>query len=45
VTVRDTFARTLHQIAQVTPNVFIVVADISPAGSMAPFREQFPDAL
>src|SRR5262249_60026911 len=25
------------------PNVFIVVADISPAGSMAPFREEFPD--
>jgi transketolase len=40
---RDTFARTLHQIARVTPNVFIVVADISPAGSMAPFRYEFPD--
>lgn len=40
---RDTFSRTLHQIAQVKPNVFIVVADISPAGSMGPFREQFPD--
>jgi transketolase len=41
--VRDTFARTLHQIAQVDPKVFIVVADISPAGSMTAFREQFPD--
>ena len=40
---RDTFARTLHQIAQVDPKVFIVVADISPAGSMTAFREQFPD--
>jgi transketolase len=41
--VRDTFARTLYQIAKTKPNVFIVVADISPAGSMAPFREEFPD--
>jgi transketolase len=41
--VRDQFARTLHEIAQATPDVFIVVADISPAASMAPFREQFPD--
>jgi transketolase len=40
---RDTFARTLYQIAKKKPNVFIVVADISPAGSMAPFREEFPD--
>jgi transketolase len=40
---RDTFARTLYQIAKAKPNVFIVVADISPAGSMGPFREEFPD--
>lgn len=40
---RDTFARTLHKIAKQTPDVFIVVADISPAGSMAPFRDEFPD--
>jgi transketolase len=40
--VRDQFARTLHEIAQTTPDVFVVVADISPAASMAPFREQFP---
>jgi transketolase len=40
---RDTFARTLYQIAKTKPNVFIVVADISPAGSMGPFREEFPD--
>ena len=40
---RDTFARTLYQVAKKRPNVFIVVADISPAGSMAPFREEFPD--
>jgi transketolase len=40
---RDTFARTLNDIAQTDPKVFIVVADISPAGSMVKFREQFPD--
>jgi transketolase len=41
--VRDAFARTLYQVAKNKPNVFIVVADISPAGSMAPFRAEFPD--
>jgi transketolase len=41
--VRDTFARTLYQVAKSRPNVFIVVADISPAGSMAPFQRDFPD--
>ena len=40
---RDAFARTLYQVAKKDPKVFIVVADISPAGSMAPFREEFPD--
>lgn len=40
---RDSFARTLYQIAKTGSNVFIVVADISPAGSMAPFRAEFPD--
>jgi len=40
---RDAFARTLYQIAKKNPKVFIVVADISPAASMAPFREEFPD--
>jgi transketolase len=39
---RDTFARTLFEVATTQPDVFIVVADISPAGSMGPFREQFP---
>ena len=40
---RDAFARTLYEIAKREPNVFIVVADISPAGSMAQFRKEFPD--
>ena len=40
---RDAFARTLYQAATQNPKVFIVVADISPAGSMVPFRAEFPD--
>lgn len=40
---RDRFARTLHAVAKEKHGVFIVVADISPAGSMAPFREEFPE--
>ena len=40
---RDTFARTLYQIAKKNPKVFCVAADISPAASMGPFREEFPD--
>ena len=40
---RDSFAKTLYEIAKKDPKVFIAVADISPAASMAPFREEFPD--
>ena len=40
---RDTFSYTLHEVAKKIPNIFITVADISPAASMAPFREEFPD--
>jgi transketolase len=40
---RDTFAHTLHQVAQNVPDVFIIVADISPAASMVPFRKEFPE--
>lgn len=40
---RDTFARTAYDMAQENPKVFIVVADISPGGSMAPFRNEFPE--
>ena len=40
---RDTFARTVYEIAKANPKVFVVVADISPAGSMAQFRDEFPD--
>lgn len=40
---RDAFARALYQVAKEDPRVFIVVADISPAGSMAQFRTEFPE--
>lgn len=40
---RDTFSRTLYQAAKADPKICIVVADISPAGSMKQYREEFPD--
>ncbi len=40
---RDTFSYSLHEIAKVVPGIFIVVADISPAASMQPFRDEFPE--
>jgi transketolase len=40
---RDAFARALYEIARQQPKVFMVVADMSPAGSMVPFRRDFPD--
>jgi transketolase len=40
---RDTFSYTLHEVAKSVPDIFIVVADISPAASMVPFRNEFPD--
>lgn len=40
---RDAFSRALYRIAKDDPKVFIVVADISPAGSMAQFRTEFPE--
>ena len=40
---RDAFARTVYDIAQETPNVFVVVADISPASAMAPFLRDHAD--
>jgi transketolase len=40
---RDQFARTVYEVAKQKDDVFIVVADISPAGSMAPFRADYPE--
>jgi transketolase len=39
---RNKFAETLYQCALENPDICVVVADISPAGSMAKFREQHP---
>lgn len=40
---RNTFSETLYECAKVDPNVYIVVADISPAGSMAKFQTEYPE--
>lgn len=40
---RNMFADTFYEMGKVDPRLAIVVADISPAGSIAKFREEFPD--
>lgn len=40
---RNTFAEALYEEATRNPDIYIVVADISPAGSMAKFSTQYPD--
>ncbi len=40
---RNVFANTFFELAQTDDKLCAVVADISPAGSMSKFREQFPD--
>jgi transketolase len=39
---RNTFSETLYECAKADPRIFIVVADISPAGSMAKFQKEYP---
>ena len=39
---RNQFADTFYQIGRADPRLCIIVADISPAGSMAKFRSDFP---
>jgi transketolase len=41
--VRNTFSEALYEEATRNPDIYIVVADISPAGSMAKFSVQYPD--
>jgi transketolase len=41
--VRNTFSEALYTEATQNPDVYIVVADISPAGSMAKFSAQYPE--
>jgi len=40
---RNTFSEALYEEATKDPNIYIVVSDISPAGSMAKFSTQYPD--
>jgi transketolase len=40
---RNTFSETLYECAKGDPSIFIVVADISPAGSMAKFQTEYPE--
>jgi transketolase len=40
---RNAFADVLFEIGQADPRLCVLVADISPAGSMVKFREQFPE--
>ncbi len=40
---RNTFSETLYECAKADPRIFIVVADISPAGSMAKFQAEYPE--
>jgi transketolase len=40
---RNTFSETLYREASANPDVYVVVSDISPAGSMAKFSSQYPD--
>jgi transketolase len=39
---RNKFAETLYACAIENPDIYVVVADISPAGSMAKFRQEHP---
>ena len=39
---RNTFAETLYQSSRAREDVYVVVADISPAGPMATFSAEFP---
>ncbi len=40
---RNRFADTFYELGKADPRLCVVVADISPAGSIARFRQEFPD--
>lgn len=40
---RNSFADTFYELGKRDPRMCVIVADISPAGSMGKFREEFPD--
>jgi transketolase len=41
--VRNTFSEALYEEATMNPDLYLVVADISPAGSMAKFTTEYPE--
>jgi len=41
--VRNRFAETFYELGKVDPRLCMIVADISPAGSITKFRNEFPD--
>ena len=40
---RNTFSETLYECAKQNPKLAIIVADISPAGSMMKFQQEYPE--
>lgn len=40
---RNTFAQTLYEIGTKNEKIYVVVADISPAGAMSEFTQKFPE--
>jgi transketolase len=40
---RNRFADTFYELGKADPRLCVIVADISPAGSIARFRQEFPD--
>lgn len=40
---RNKFAETFYELGKADPRLCVIVADISPAGSIAKFRQDFPD--
>jgi transketolase len=40
---RNTFAEAVYQAAKTDPRIYVVVADISPAGAISQFSQEWPD--
>jgi len=43
ISLRNKFADTIYELAKEDDRICVIVADISPAGSIQKFREEFPD--
>lgn len=40
---RNAFSEALYECAKANPDIYVIVADISPAGSMMKFQQQYPE--